>query len=362
MKYFFTLTLVFLSTITKAQEPDWTRQLLEKTKGKKIIRWERPSREGNPWVALVTVKKKVGLYLVSIMDDMDNEGNDSSYVYNVRKPIQSQYDQIYPFKTIDKEDSDRVDYLQGQVVKVAEVRMKKKTGILVAYGDDYQVDYLDAKDFFQTIDWKNNQGTCVPVMKNDQWGVYDWYQQKYLFHCEYSSVEALPRTNDPNGFTSYSVEIFNAFNKRSQWGSIDMLDLDHNNGDGLFKARSKDNRKWGIFQYLGDEFIEAVPMKYDSIHHFPWNGRYTAVFNDGKVGFYLSYWSYDEYAKESIPCIYEDYKRFVTEDEIPKLAVKRDGKWGWVDWLTGEEKSEFTYETPDDLPYPFYQQQLWIDE
>jgi len=29
--------------------------------------------------------------------------------------------------------------------------------------------------------------------------------------------------------------------------------------------------------------------------------------------------------------------------------MKKDGKWGWVDWITGEEKSEFIYETTKDL-------------
>jgi hypothetical protein len=60
----------------------------------------------------------------------------------------------------------------------------------------------------------------------------------------------------------------------------------------------------------------------------------------------------------TVPCVYEDYKRY-TADGVPKLAMKKDGKWGWVNWLTGQPMSEFNYETPDDLPYPHYKQRLY---
>lgn len=275
--------------------------------------------------------------------------------------VEPQYDQINPFKKIDEEDSDVVDYLQGQNVEVAEARLKKKTGIIVRYGDDYDKYYLDAQDFFESINWENKKGTYVPVKNNDMWGIYDWFKQVFLFECKYATIDDLPKTTDPYGFNNYSVEIFRAFNKAKDNEKIDFIDMDGNNGDGLFKARSEATQKWGLYQYLGDEIVEAIPMKYDSLYHFPWNGNYTAVFNDGKVGFYLSYWSYGSDAKQSVPCIYEDYKRYITDDQIPKLAVQKDGKWGWVDWLTGEEKSEFISDTPDDLPYPHYKQEMWLE-
>ena len=107
--------------------------------------------------------------------------------------------------------------------------------------------------------------------------------------------------------------------------------------------------------YEGTKTVELIPMQYDSLRYFPFNGNYTAVYNDGKVGFYLAYWSYDKQARQSVACLYEDYKRYSVKG-ISYLAVKKNGKWGWVDWMTGEEKSEFKYDTPDDLPYPYYKQ------
>jgi len=363
MKYLITFTLLIaFAQISFSQEPHWKKQLLEQTKGKKIIRWVEPSSYNSTWVAVIKVNKKVGIYSVDIGEDFDIAGNDSSYVSYVHNNIKPKYDQIKDFVVIKEEDSDLVDELQGQRVELAEVSLKKKAGIIVRYGDEYEMMYLDAQNFFHTIAWKNNKGTYVPVKDNYMWGVYDWYKQAFVFECKYITIDDLLNTTDPSGFNEYSVEVFRAFNNQKDREKIDLIDMDGNNGDGLFKARSKASKKWGLYQYLGDEIVEAIPMQYDSLYHFPWNGKYTAVFNDGKVGFYLSYWTYNEEAKQSVPCIYEDYKRYITDDQISKLAVKKDSKWGWIDWLTGEEKSEFKYETPEDLPYPYYKQVLWLNE
>ncbi|OUS01053.1 hypothetical protein A9Q86_09930 [Flavobacteriales bacterium 33_180_T64] len=133
--------------------------------------------------------------------------------------------------------------------------------------------------------------------------------------------------------------------------------MDEGNEDGVFKANSKRSKKWGMYQwtYEGTNVKELIPMKYDSIKYFPFNGAFTAVYNDGKVGFYLAKWSYGDKAKQTVPCLYEEYQRY-NNNGITYLAVSKNGKWGWVDWLTGEEKTEFKYETKEELPYPKYEQ------
>lgn len=146
---------------------------------------------------------------------------------------------------------------------------------------------------------------------------------------------------------------------------IDTVIPDLNNGDGVYKVRNKNSKLWGIYQFKK----ELVPMKFDSLEHIPFNGNFSAVYLNGKVGIYLSEWTFGEHTKQSVECTYEDFGRVnvqkrkeygvVTEEY---LALKKDGKWGWVDWLTGEEKSEFKYNTIDDLPYPYYEQKTWFDE
>ena len=144
------------------------------------------------------------------------------------------------------------------------------------------------------------------------------------------------------------------------------ISMDGGNEDGVFRAKNKKTKKWGMYQwmYSGTEVKEMVPMEYDSLKNFPFNGSFTAVYNDGKVGIYLCEWSYQEDAKQTVICRYDDYKRIRVRKSqydggIIYLAMKKDSKWGYVDWLTGEEKSEFIYNTIDDMPYPSYVQKAY---
>lgn len=138
--------------------------------------------------------------------------------------------------------------------------------------------------------------------------------------------------------------------------SADRIEMDKGNEDGTFKARNKRSKKWGMFQWMyeGTKTKMLIPMEYDSVRYIPFNGAFTAVYNDGKAGFYLSAWSYDD-AKQTVPCLYDDYQRF-NVDGRTYLAVMKNGKWGWVDWLTGEEKSEFTFDSKDALTSPTFEQ------
>jgi hypothetical protein len=346
-----------------AQQPTWNDQLLQKTEGKKVVRWI-PTDEYELWYAVVKLKKKTAMYHVGVYTDYDDDGKEITNVDYVSECLHSSFDRIDEFNSLELLSDPIVcsDELYNEKVAVAEVTQGKKVGILFRLDYNYEHEFKTVNHFFDEISWEHRHETFVPVAIKGKWGLYDFYRGSYLFECSYDSIEDLPRTTDVCGFNEYSAEIFDEFNKQKDKEMIDIIDMDGGNGDGLFKARSRVTKKWGLYQYLGDQIVEAIPMEYDSLYHFPWNGNYTAVFNDGKVGFYLSYWSYNDEAKQSVECKYEDYKRYITDDQIPKLAVKRDGKWGWVDWLTGEEQSEFKYETPDDLPYPYYEQKMWLDE
>jgi hypothetical protein len=192
------------------------------------------------------------------------------------------------------------------------------------------------------------------IAKDGQWGLIDWFDDFVIVPCLYRSATEVPLVY----MESWQLPTMKAAQEKL---NADLVFFDANNGDGAFRARNKTTLKWGMFQDLGDNIDEMIPMHYDSLNTFPYNGSFTAVYNQGKVGFYLCSWSYDEEAKESVPCMYEDYQRFNNEGTI-YLAVQKNNKWGWVDWLTGEEKSEFKSDSKDDLPYPNYKQKRWFDE
>jgi hypothetical protein len=140
----------------------------------------------------------------------------------------------------------------------------------------------------------------------------------------------------------------------------DIIESDKGNGDGVFRARIKKTKLWGMYQGYGNTLIELIPAEFDSLHFIPFNGNFSAVYKKGKVGFYLSHWTYDDMAKQSVPCVYDDYQRF-NYDGDKYLAVKKGDFWGWVDWLTGEEKSEFKYASKEDLPAPSFKQDYWAE-
>lgn len=151
--------------------------------------------------------------------------------------------------------------------------------------------------------------------------------------------------------------------------NADQIEMDQENQDGTFKARNKTSKKWGIFQ-LSSTLVEMIPMKYDSLEFFEVNAKFTVVYDGGKLGIYLCYFDYDKDAKQTVPCLYEDFKKMIVpyngDSRFPPityteeyLAAKKDGKWGWINWFTGEEMSEFIYDSPDELPTPDYLQE-WM--
>lgn len=147
--------------------------------------------------------------------------------------------------------------------------------------------------------------------------------------------------------------------------------LDKNNEDGVFLAKNKKTKKWGMYQAWSEKDIkEMIPPNYDSIEFFGFNARLTGVWNNGKVGIYISPWSYSEdRVKQTVPCLYEEYKIFNVEKIIkdgigqyPKyfdyVAVKKNGLWAWIDWMTGELKSDFLYDLEKEkMPYPDFEQE-----
>lgn len=54
---------------------------------------------------------------------------------------------------------------------------------------------------------------------------------------------------------------------------------------------------------------------------------------------------------QTVPFKYEDSKR-VSYNYDSYFAAKLNGKWGYVNWSTGDIIKEFKKDSYDDLPYP----------
>ena len=130
----------------------------------------------------------------------------------------------------------------------------------------------------------------------------------------------------------------------------DTLALDEINQDGAFKLRGKRSGKWGLYQWLyrGLMTRELIPMTYDSLDFIGFNAPFTRVYQEGKHGVYLSGWSYED-ARETVPCIYDD-SQIIRQANRLYIAVKKNSKWFWVNWETGEEFSNITADSWEKLP------------
>jgi hypothetical protein len=70
------------------------------------------------------------------------------------------------------------------------------------------------------------------------------------------------------------------------------------------------------------------------------------------MGIHLLEWTVgSEDAKESVPCIYDELVKAEIKG-CTYLAACKTGKWMWIDWYTGREVEEGTFNSFNDLPKP----------
>jgi len=332
--------LLLCSNVIKAQQNVPDKQILKHMKAKDI---EWIDGEGNLAKVKIKSTKKWGIYHIEAYQNykVDIEELDlDKFEINFEEVVAPKFDSISWFQN-----------MEPFII----VKNNKKYGILL---NPYEIpDAVErANCIYDAVKIKEVDGRFYSLVKeNEKWGLVDWFENVVLVDPSFENPEDVPLV----WIESWAVDTFKESKKKL---NADILIFDEGNGDGVFKARDKRTKKWGMYQSLGaDDLTTLIPENYDSINFFNFNGKYTAVYNEGKVGMYLSYWSFYDKAKQTVPCAYEYYKNF-DADGVPKLAVKKNGKWGWIDWLTGEEKSEFKYETTKDLPYPYYNQKTWIEE
>ncbi len=242
--------------------------------------------------------------------------------------------------------------------------LKQKTGKIIVAPV-----YDDVEDFKEGL---------AAVMQNNKWGFIN-SKGKLVIPYQFGEVESSFCRGKAEVFLNgYLTEIDtkgNEIPRRAHWEEylekhklLTKYQLDkirvHPGGageDGLFFGRSKKTKKWGFFQIYGEEYDDLqilVPAEYDSISNMRYNANFVAVYQSNQVGIYqTTARNQGEKPGITIPCAYEDYKitqvyspSFEWYGEVPFLALKKNGKWAWVDWFTGELKTPFDFDKYEDLP------------
>lgn len=345
ISHFLILPLLLMASEVIAQNELTDKQVLKLMKADKI-EWHEDFGEK---MAKVYFKKsnKWGLYKI------DTYLYEEEYYKNY-----SFYEEIVP------PEFDSLGWFSDYDYKFTIVKQKDKYGLLLYPGEFY--DALDRVycDFDEIIvkepetDSPYSSGydseIYVLVKYDGKWGLMDWMTGTYIFEPVYGRQDEVPLVFVAPGYLNEFFQIRDVMN-------IDKLEFDNYNGDGNFKALDSKNKKWGLFQGSDGRYNELIPSQFDSIDFFTFNGPFTGVYNNGKVGIYLSRIKYNAFTRQTVACTYEDY-RIIKFNDIPYVAMQKNGKWGWVNWLTGEEKSEFISSAPEELPNPGYEQTNWMED
>lgn len=281
---------------------------------------------------------------------------ETSYANSSELPDNFHYEEIVPAKF------DSLGWFTDYDYKFSIVKQENKYGLLLYPGEFY--DALDRVycdfDAIKVIEPEQQYSSgydseiYVYVKYQGKWGLIDWMGGSFVVEPIYKTIEQVPAF-----FVPYWH--LNEFRTIRQKMDIDSLKFDDYNTDGVFKSKNSHTGKWGMFRVVEDTIAEIIPPEYDQIDMFIPNNYFTGVYINHKVGIYLSKVSYNAFTKQTVPCNYEDY-RVMYFDEMPYLAMQKNNKWGWVNWLTGEEKTAFEHPSPEELPKPDYQQTNWMED
>lgn len=187
-----------------------------------------------------------------------------------------------------------------------------------------------------------------PIVLAQSWGLWTQILPGYpppIFPFIYEQAEDVPAIAE----ASYYLDIFDEMRKAIP---VDIIVPDPNNGDGIYQVRDKNTKKWGMLQFIGTSADTLIPALYDSLEFYTFNGEITAVWLDGKVGFY----GFSE-RDQLLPCAYDNYRkvRYRRSSHSPSylhLLVEKDGRWGYVDFGNGEALSNFDASHPDSVAFP----------
>lgn len=354
-RYFLFLILPFTSLSQNQQQ---IQALHKQLKFDSILSFSGPLYESLQ-IAHLRKGKKEALYYLEWELLYDQYGNDSSSLGYTKAIIDFEKQRIGDFFPINTKEIWR-DELAGEKLSLALLKGKKGQTLIWRQENDDNFEFHVSPRFFKSVDTNFRMGSYIAVQEGKSWYWYDWYEQNLL--ADFSSDAPENLVGIGIGMNAYSFKLLGQFSKWKTDIPVDQIIMDPINGDGVFTIRSRSNQLWGMYQILGNDFREVIPMQYDSIRFYPWNSPITAVYREGKVGFYLSYWSYDSLAREIVPCEYDDYKRYQKDDGSLYLAVKKEGHWAWIDWINNKLESELIYPELDSLPYPYYQQEYWPEE
>lgn len=188
--------ILFIITLSfNAQEDHWDEQVAELTNGCGVIEWFYPKGDNDLWGGIVSLcDYKVGIYNFHLSNE-----NDEINITSVQEIIPAKYKSIKGFENLNLEFEHQIrNEIKSGQIEYSIVYTKNKTGVIYKYFTDKYI-YEDANDLFDEIDSNEIFGSKIIVSNKKKWGVYDWYNKKFIVDCVYKSKElAIEKLNASN--------------------------------------------------------------------------------------------------------------------------------------------------------------------
>jgi len=194
-------------------------------------------------------------------------------------------------------------------------------------------------DFFDEvkIDIEDVKKTAY-VRKGGKWGVYRYYENRFIFPCIYNSIEEVPKI--PEAVSETQSLHYYYFGKK-KFGIVGYWEDPM--GDNVYYGCDSIGKR-GLFQM--DK--EIIPMKYDSILPMSFNAPFVIVYNEGKAGIYTEPFGQ---TKMSVECAYDELIRF-KRNGMYYCAARKGENWAILDWYTGELLTDFDYRSYETISVP----------
>lgn len=194
--------------------------------------------------------------------------------------------------------------------------------------------------------------TYMIARRSRKWAQIDWFTGVNYTPYIYLNFREI----DFKEFNREELEFIKAIRRKK---GFDYVEFDRMNNNEIFRARSRRLGKWGLYKGFDVNTTETlIPSEFDSLYMFPNENNFTVAFKAGKVAIYtmLNY----QVKKISDP-VYDDFKR-VNNNDMDYLAVKKQGRWGWVDWFDGEIKVNSISTSFEELPAPDWKPKYYLQK
>lgn len=323
-KFILASSLLVLSLVARTQTQDDEQQIMKQLKGTKV---ERQAYQGfETYRVYDPVKLKWGLYSV-----LDSEEGDKGMIYELETLLPPVCDEIF----------------WDEQMPIVIARQGKKFAFITAFNESMKATKPDFAFDDYRVQKKGSENFLL-IAQNSKWGLMDYKKINPKPVIVFATDKDVP-------LRYMEEDEAENFRKAYSHTKANKVQFDPASGDGIFRARKSDSQKWGLFQLTDEKaFLELIPAEYDSLEFIPANQHFTIVYQQGKAGVYLSKLKFPD-AKQTVACEYNTWK-VAHFDGMCYLAMAEADGWGWVDWLTGDEKTDFTAASFAELPKPEFEQ------